>query len=137
MELCWEPRLDKCREEHSVDRYRCRPELSERFGRHWSIWHMNFRGNSYGPMAPSPYFQGNLYGPMAFVKSFPLDWHWSMDGSSQKWEHRERNSRINSCEIPECKGKNRKCKRNLIYSFLFLFFLNSMFFPLQGFPCFC
>ena len=26
-----------CREEHSMDRYRCRPELSERFGRHWSI----------------------------------------------------------------------------------------------------
>ena len=26
------------REEHSVDRCRCRPELSERFGSHWSIW---------------------------------------------------------------------------------------------------
>ena len=26
---------------------------------------MNFRGNSYGPMALSPYFQGNSYGPMA------------------------------------------------------------------------
>ena len=26
---------------------------------------MNFRGNSYGPMAPLPCFQGNLYGPMA------------------------------------------------------------------------
>ena len=46
-----------------MDRYQCRPELSERFGSHWSI--MNFRGNSYGPMAPSPCFQGHSYGPMA------------------------------------------------------------------------
>ena len=27
--------------------------------------HMNFRGNSYGPMAPLPCSQGNSYGPMA------------------------------------------------------------------------
>ena len=51
------------REEHSMDRCQCRPELSDRFGSHW--FHMNFRGNLYGLMAPSPCFQGNSYGPMA------------------------------------------------------------------------
>ena len=46
---------------------------------------MNFRRNSYGPMAPLPDFQGNSYGPMPlkFAKSLPQDWYWSMDGSSQ------------------------------------------------------
>ena len=31
-------------------------------------------------------FQGNLCGPMALKvrQKFPRDWHWSMDGSSQK-----------------------------------------------------
>ena len=51
------------REEHSMDRCRCRPE------RFWEIWeplvHMNFRESSYGPMALWPCYQGNSYGPMA------------------------------------------------------------------------
>ena len=36
--------------------------------------HMNFRGNSYGPMAPPPFFRGNSHGPMALkvCLKFPL-----------------------------------------------------------------
>ena len=47
---------DNFREEHSMDWYRFRIELYFR-----EIWeplvHMNFMGNSYGPMAPLPCFQ--------------------------------------------------------------------------------
>ena len=39
--------LATLREEHSMDRCRCRPELSERYVCE-SLVHMNFRGNSYG-----------------------------------------------------------------------------------------
>ena len=64
------------------------PELvqTRTFRQIWEpLVQVNFRGNSYGPMVPSPYFQGNSYGPMArkVRLSFHWDCYWSMDGSSQ------------------------------------------------------
>ena len=73
-----------CREEHFMDRYRCRPEHVERFGSH-----MNFRGNPYGPIPWCLAFRENLlHGPMALkvCQKFPRNWYWSMDGSSQHFE---------------------------------------------------
>ena len=48
--------------------------------------YMNSRGNVCGPILCCLVFGENLYGPMAlnFAKSFPQDWYWSMDGSSQQ-----------------------------------------------------
>ena len=50
------------REEHSMDRYQCRPELQRDLG---AIGPYEFQGMKYGPIATSPYFQGNSYGPVA------------------------------------------------------------------------
>ena len=54
------------------------------------IWeplgHLNFKGNSYGPIPLSLVFRENLHGPMALnVCQKFQDWHWSMDGSFQLW----------------------------------------------------
>ena len=69
-------------EEHSMDRCRCRPELSERLG---AIGLYEFQGNLYGPL-PWCLVSGEIcmgQWPWKFVKCFPWDWYWSMDGSSQ------------------------------------------------------
>ena len=44
-----------------------------------------FQGNSYGPMAPLPCFREIRLDQWRwkFVKGFLLDWHWSMDSSSE------------------------------------------------------
>ena len=66
--------MEPDREEHSMDRCRRRPELSERFGR-----------DLYGPIPWCLTFRENLCGPMAVkvCEKLPRDWYWSMEGSSQ------------------------------------------------------
>ena len=51
------------------------PMWTRTFGEIWKpLVHANFRGSSYGPMAPLPCFQENSYGPMALKvrQKFPL-----------------------------------------------------------------
>ena len=73
------------KEEHSMDRCRCRAELSERFGGHWSN---EFQGKYVWTNFLVPCFQGKSVwsvGPTALKvrQKFPRDGHWSMDGSSR------------------------------------------------------
>ena len=60
------------REKHSMDRHRCRPELSERSGSHWYIL---ISGKIRMDQWPLPCFQGNWYGPMALKvrQKFPRE----------------------------------------------------------------
>ena len=83
----WPEILEPCREEHSMDQWRWRQGISERFGSHWSIW--IFR-ESCGDQSLGASLSGKIcvdQWPWEFVKSFPRDWHWSMDHSFQPWEH--------------------------------------------------
>ena len=67
-----------------MDRYRCGPGLSDRFGSH--LVHKNFSGKSVRTNPLVPCFQGKSVwtnGPES-SSSLPRDWHWSMDGSSQR-----------------------------------------------------
>ena len=60
----------------SVDRRRCTPELSERFGSHWSIW---ISGEIRMDQSLGALFSGKIcmdQWPRKFVKSFPQDWYW-------------------------------------------------------------
>ena len=71
------------REEHSMDWYRCRPDSSERFGRHWSTW---ISGEMRMDQSLGALFSGENcmeQWPWKFVKRFPRDWYWSMVGSSR------------------------------------------------------
>ena len=71
----------KGREEHSMDRCRCRPELSKQI---WKpLVHLNFKWNPYWCLE----FRENLYRPMALKvrQQFPPRLvNFSRDGSSQK-----------------------------------------------------
>ena len=77
-------------EEHSMERYRYRPELSERFGSHWSIWISGEIRMDQWPLCLVFREIRMDQWCWKFVKSSPLDWHWSMDGSSQfNWNNRK------------------------------------------------
>ena len=77
------PDILSVREEHSMDRCRCRPELSERFGSHWSIWiSVEIRMEQW-PLRLVFREICMDHWRWKFVKSYPWDWDWSMDGCSQ------------------------------------------------------
>ena len=54
----WRCHVTSDREEHALDRYRCRPELSERFGSHWSIY--EFQGKIVWTNGPFAFFSGKF-----------------------------------------------------------------------------
>ena len=66
-----------------MDQYRSRLKLSENFERQWS---MPISGKFIWTTIIGPYlFPGDIHMDQwsrKFFKSFPLHWHWSMDGSS-------------------------------------------------------
>ena len=67
-----------------MDQYRSRLKLSENFERHWSIL---ISGEIHMDQSLVHTFSwGNSYGPMVLkvLLKFPLDWYWSIDGSSQQ-----------------------------------------------------
>ena len=69
--------------EHSMDRCRCRSELSERFGSRWSTRISGeIRMDQWLPCLVFREIRMDQW-PLKFAKSFPRDRHWSTDGSSQ------------------------------------------------------
>ena len=56
---------------------------------------------------------GNSYGPMVLkvLQSFPLHWHWSMDGYSQDWSSDGRNSEVRASERRDSEGRQNHALR--------------------------
>ena len=82
-----------------MDRYQCRPELSDRFESHWSIWISGeiCMDQSFGALFARKISMEQWN--WKSVKSSRRDWYWSMDGSSQplskycKFQHFEETTR--------------------------------------------
>ena len=72
----------------------------------------DFGALRYGPITGCLVFRENLS-----VKSFPLDWHWSMDGSSQRTKNTTRSKSKKRAGVPEMGTKPLKAVRGYLIGF--------------------